>query len=108
VTPDEFSLPRARKMFEQASALNNVSLAAPPVFLWYITPDLPMTADLNSNDGIHHPVFGRLPKEKMDALGIECVARYREDLPDLSLEDVTTRYHLEQVGFLRRHLRVSA
>ena len=73
-------------MFQAASAINYVSQGAPPVFLWYTTPNLPMTPDLEAGPGIHHPRFGHILKEKMDALGVECVVRCREDLPDLPEE----------------------
>jgi acetyl esterase len=104
VTAEDYHTPEVRRMFEEASALSYVSEQMPPVFLWYETPDQPMTANLNANDGIHHPIFGRLLKEKMDALGVECVVRYREDLPGLPQDQVSRRFLCEQVGFLKRHL----
>jgi hypothetical protein len=91
-------------MFYEASALNYLSVDAPPVHLWYVTPNLPMTPDLGREEGIHHPKFGLLLKEEMDALGVECIVRLREELPDLPREEIVALFHREQVAFLKQHL----
>jgi acetyl esterase len=101
---EEFDTPRAKKMLAETSALNYVSKDAPPVFLWYVTPDLPMTPDLGAGEGIHHPKFGRLLKRRMDALGVECVVRYREDLPGASPDEVEAQFHRELIDFVKRKL----
>jgi len=103
VTPEQFETPWARKIFEEASAINHVSANAPPTFLWYSTPNLPMTPNLDPNQGIHHPKFGQVLKEKMDELGVECVVRFREDHPDLSPEEISTRFHRELVEFVKQN-----
>ena len=66
-----------------------------------------MTPELPAGEGIHHPKFGQVLKEKMDALGVECVVRFREDLPELSPEEVRARFHREQVAFVRRHFEMT-
>lgn len=104
VSPDEFDTPRAKKIFAEASAINYVSKDAPPVFLWYPMPNAPMTTELDANAGIHHPKFGHVLKEKMDKLGVECVVRFREDLPDLSPDKIRARFFGELVEFVKRHL----
>jgi acetyl esterase/lipase len=104
VTLDEFETPRAKRIFAEASAINYVSRDAPPVFLWYPLPNLPMTPDLDANAGIHHPKFGQVLKEKMDQLGVECILRFREDLPGLPPEEISKRFFGELVEFVRRHL----
>ena len=46
-------------------------------------------------------------KEKMDALGVECVVRLREELPEeLSEEEVRDRFYHEQAAFVKRHFGV--
>lgn len=58
------------KLFEEVSPINFVSKGDPPALLSYATPiDGEVT---NGNIGIHHPLFGKLLKEKMDGLGIPC------------------------------------
>ena len=42
-----------------------VSREAPPVFIWYATPNVPMSPEPDAGVGIHHPIFGLVLKEKM-------------------------------------------
>lgn len=102
-TPDEFETPRAMKIFAEASAINYVSKDSPPVFLWYPMPNAPMIPDLGPEEGIHHPKFGQVLKEKMDKLGVECIVRYREDVPDLPPNEISGRFFRELVKFVKRH-----
>lgn len=58
------------KLFEEVSPINYITKDDPPALLSYGTAfDGEVT---NGNIGIHHPLFGKLLKEKMDALGIPC------------------------------------
>lgn len=66
------NLPREKyKLFEEVSALTHLTKDDVPAQLIYASDfDTPVT---NQAIGIHHPRFGKVLKEKMDALGIECV-----------------------------------
>ena len=66
-----------------------------------------MTSDLDANAGIHHPKFGQILKERMDELGVECVVRFREDLPDLPQDEIRIRFNRELVEFVERHFGVT-
>ncbi|MFC1597554.1 alpha/beta hydrolase fold domain-containing protein, partial [Planctomycetota bacterium] len=58
------------RLFEQVSALPHLTKEDAPAMLIYgAEMDTPIT---NQGVGIHHPLFGKVLKEKMDALGIEC------------------------------------
>jgi len=58
------------KLFEECSPITHVTKDAPPVLLIYRYPiDSKVT---NLDIGIHHPLFGKALKEKMDALQIPC------------------------------------
>lgn len=58
------------KLFDECSPLYHVTKDAPPVLLWYNNPiDAAIT---NQGIGIHHPLFGKALKEKMDALNVPC------------------------------------
>ena len=104
VTQEQFETSRARTVFEEASAINYVSKDAPPTFVWYARANV-MMPDLPAGHGIHHPKFGEVLKKKMDALGVECVVHFREDLPDgIPEEQVRTRFQKELVEFLKKHL----
>jgi acetyl esterase len=65
------NLPKEKyKLFEECSALPHLTKDDAPALLIYSrTMDTPIT---DQNIGIHHPKFGKVLKEKMDALGIEC------------------------------------
>ena len=105
VTLDELGSARAKRDFYESSALNYVSDSSPPVAAWFSRPVLPMTPGLSTSEGIHHAKFGLVLKERMDALGIECMLRLREDLPaDLTPEQLFDHIYEEQVVWLRKHL----
>lgn len=58
------------KLFEEVSAIPHLTKDDPPVFLSYGSSfDAEVTTP---NIGIHHPLFGKILKERMDALGIPC------------------------------------
>jgi carboxylesterase type B len=67
--------PEKARVMEQTAAINFVGAGDPPVYLTYTQENAPTTPETDANTGIHHPTFGFLLKEKMDALGIECVVR---------------------------------
>jgi hypothetical protein len=58
------------KLFEEVSAINHVTKDAPPVLLIYSRPvDAEVT---DQGVGIHHALFGKVLKEKMDGLKVPC------------------------------------
>jgi acetyl esterase/lipase len=58
------------RLFEEVSAINHLTKDDPPVMLIYASPmNAPIT---DTGIGIHHPLFGKALKEKMDALHISC------------------------------------
>jgi hypothetical protein len=58
------------KLFEEVSALPHLTRDDPPVLLIYSRP---LEAEVtNQNIGIHHALFGKVLKEKMDELKIPC------------------------------------
>ena len=75
----DFEKPENQKMFDDASAITHLKKNAPPVAMFYDEPDEPLPADAKPGQGIHHPKFGHLLKEKMDTLGIECLYRHGAD-----------------------------
>ena len=102
VRPEDNDTPRAREVFAAGSPINYVTAQAAPVFLFYPMPNLPLTPALSANEGIHHPRFGEVLKEKLDSLGVECVLRYREDCGDCPDEEIPRLFAREAVQFLRR------
>jgi acetyl esterase/lipase len=76
---DEFEKPEVRRLAADASVINHLTKDDPPVFMIYNEPDGPLSQDGAPGTGIHHPKFGHILKEKMDALGIEAVYRHVSD-----------------------------
>jgi acetyl esterase len=76
---EEFEKPEVRKLAKDASVINHLTKEDAPVFMFYSEPDEPLSNDSAPGTGIHHPKFGHILKEKMDALGIEAVYRHAKD-----------------------------
>ena len=99
---DEIDSPPAEKvrLFEAASAIRFLTPDDPPVFLAYggvAVDHLP--PNLDAGAGIHHPMFGKVLKEKMDELGIECVFRAtRQELSSSPTEQEFVLKHLGRAG----------
>ena len=81
VKPEEIENPppEKAKMFEDSSPLTHISPGDPPVYIWYFGENKPLGPDADPNLGIHHPKFGAVLKEKMDALKIECTVVSKGD-----------------------------
>jgi acetyl esterase len=75
----DFEKPENLAQFEDASPITHLTRDAPPIVMIYTEPDEPLRAGARPGEGFHHPRFGRFLKEKMDALGIECVFRNTTD-----------------------------
>jgi acetyl esterase/lipase len=76
---DDFEKPEVRKLAADASVINHLTKDDPPIFMIYNEPDVALSPDSAPGTGIHHPKFGHILKEKMDALGIESVYRHMAD-----------------------------
>ncbi len=102
IKADEADTPKAHEMYEKASPINYLTKDDPPVFLFYSEPKGPLPADAKPGQGIHHPKFGVLLKEKMTPLSIECVVRHRDDYPD---KGMATDLNREMVEFFVKHFK---
>ena len=85
------------KLFEEVSAIPHLTKDDSPAQLIYGTDmDTPTT---NQGVGIHHPRFGKVLKEKMDTLGIECQVHTRSDRRgadgDLTIEFVKKHFGMK-------------
>jgi acetyl esterase/lipase len=76
---EELSKPEVRRLAHDASVINHLTKDDAPVFMLYSEPDAPLPPDAKPGQGIHHPKFGHILKEKMDALGIEAVYQHTAD-----------------------------
>ncbi len=86
-TMEELERPEARRLIEEASALNHVTADDPPLYLQYKLPlaGTPLSEDASGTIAIHHPMFGKLMKDRYDALGLECVFTHGDLATDVSI-----------------------
>jgi len=91
-------LPKAKyALFEEASAIHHLDKHAPPVLLMYSsTMDAKITGQ---GVGIHHPRFGKVLKDRMDALGIECQLK-------TGLQSGSEDWRALLLCFLKRHFQM--
>jgi len=102
ITSDvDLGSPRAHRLYVDASPLNYVTRDDPPVFLFYAEPHAPLAPDAKPGQGIHHPLFGRALKAKLDPLGVECILRHRDDYP--RQDDPNEDMCRDMTSFFTRH-----
>jgi len=77
----ELDTPEKQKLVDDASPITHVNKSAPPTFMTYEFPlgGTPLPANTPVNVSIHHPEFGVMLKEKLDALGVENVLHTKGD-----------------------------
>ena len=78
-TVAEMATPQGVELYRQISPLTYLTADDPPVWAFYSVPDKPLTAESTTNQAIHHPGFGKVLKEEMDKLKIECKLRHKDD-----------------------------
>ena len=92
--------PEKARVIEETAAINHVGPGVPPAYLTYPLQNVPTTDETDAGTGIHHPTFGYLLKEKMDALGIECIVRC--GVPRATAAEPYDS--AEEIAWLRKHL----
>lgn len=70
---------KGRQLTRDASPLSHLSKDDPPVWAFYSIADKPQTDATTVSEAIHHPYFGKVLKEEMDKLKIECRIRHKDD-----------------------------
>ena len=93
--------PEKQRLYDESSAITWLTKDDPPVFMVYNEPDGPLPADAKPGQGIHHPNFGRMLKERMDKLGIENVFINQADD-----EAKVGNVGVEMLEFFKKHLEV--
>lgn len=76
---EEMASPKALDLLKKISPLTYLTKDDPPVWAFYSVPDKPLTETSTASDAIHHPGFGKVLKEEMDKLKIECKLRHKDD-----------------------------
>jgi acetyl esterase len=89
--------PEKYRLFEEVSSINFLTKDDPPVLLIYSRPlDAKVT---NQDIGIHHAMFGKVLKERMDKLGISCEV-------DAGGQRLGGGTPTKPINFLKQHLGV--
>ncbi len=93
----DLDAPSAASLYEAASPVTYLSPDDPPVFAFY---NRPRGAPPDTFDAyIHNPAMGTFLKQRMDAMGVECVLRFSTDYQKQG------EAQQETFQFLLRHLR---
>jgi hypothetical protein len=71
--------------------------------MFYNEPKGPLPADAKPGQGIHHPNFGVVLKEKLDPLKIECILKHSDDYRDKRGNMID-----DMVQFFHRHFQAVA
>lgn len=91
---DELQTARAKELYKEASPVTFLDKNDPPVWTYYSVPkEEPKTV----SDAIHHYNFGVYLKNKMDAVGVECVLRGKDDVASANQDFIL---------FLCRHFNI--
>jgi hypothetical protein len=77
IKAEEIDTPNAHKLYERAAAITYLTKDDPPAHLSYTFANEPCDANSDLGLVVHHPKLGLALKERMDALGVECIVQYR-------------------------------
>jgi len=102
---DQYDTPEGRERIKEIACTEWIDKDTPPVFLFNMTPNLPLGDTLEIGPGIHHPRIASALKEMLDPLGIECVLRTREEFaPDAPASEYYPSMFKSLGEFVVRHL----
>ena len=70
----DYTSPAVKRLIADASAINHATADDPPSFIVYggELDNVPLPEDASQGLVIHHPYFGKVLKDKLDSLGVEC------------------------------------
>ena len=93
---EEMTSAKALQLYREISPLTYLTKDDPPVWAIYSIPDKPLTEKSTTSEAIHHPGFGKVLKEEMDKLKIECKLRHKDDGKNVTGD---------MIAFLARYLK---
>lgn len=99
--PEDVQDPKFFPLFEDASPITHATADDPPVMLFYPQANTDLGPNPAGGAYIHHPKLGFHLKDKLDALGVPCVVKLREDYE--RGQSPTT----DQLAFFFEHLGVT-
>lgn len=78
----ELEKPEVQALMEDASPVAHLTEDDPPVYFTYGGANTEVTGDTSEGAWVHHVKLGLKVKEAMDELGIECIVRGRDVIPE--------------------------
>ena len=90
--------PKFHPLFKEASAITHATADDAPVLLFYSQPDTPLPPNSSGHLHIHHPKFGKVLKEKLDSLGVECIVKLRKDYKGTRPENDYAKFFFRHFG----------
>lgn len=100
---DEIDTPRAYRRYESAAPITYLTKDDPPALLIYRYPNKEVTSESPLNLVVHHPKFGIALKQRMDALGIECIVQYRDSETRRTVRHGENAAPLKPIEFIEKH-----
>lgn len=108
IEPHQIDSPEAYRKYEEFAPVTHLSEGDPPVLMTYNHPNTPVEdAEANLGLVVHHPLFGIALKERMDALGIECIIQYLDEPGGRPVRHGGGE-PVREVDFIRRHFEAAA
>lgn len=78
----ELEEPEVQALMEDASPVAHLTKDDPPVYFTYGGANTEVTNETSQGEWVHHVKLGLKVKEAMDELGIECIVRGRDVIPE--------------------------
>ena len=97
-TVADVKAPKFNPLFKEASAITHATAGDAPVLLFYSQADTPLPPNSGGNLHIHHPKFGKVLKEKLDKLGVECIVKLRKEYKGTRPESDYAKFFFRQFG----------
>ncbi|MDF1751739.1 MAG: alpha/beta hydrolase [Verrucomicrobiales bacterium] len=81
-TDADWERERVKKLMKDASSINHLTNDDVPVYMFYGRPNTEVTADTPSQIWVHHVKLGLKLQEAMNAVGVECIVRGPDVIPE--------------------------
>lgn len=98
IKTEEIDTPKAYERYEMAAPITYLTKDDPPALLTYTYNNEEVTATSDLGLVVHHPKFGFALKERMDALGIECLV-YAKSVPQ--------EKRVSTIDFFKKHFELA-
>lgn len=81
-TEADWESDRVRKLMKDASSINHLTKDDVPVYMIYSRPNTIVTVETRSSEWVHHVKLGLKLQQAMRELGVECIVRGPDVIPE--------------------------